>query len=258
LLGNCGGSRIQTWNRYAYVANNPLGNVDPLGLVDGPTNCGQDGQCYAQWAKDFSAQFAGGVNQGPRGSWTAASEFWLMSKPVTVTAWGWIPVTPSTTNFAGPSTSNGTIDDVLAYFGQQSVQVGTGLDLFTSSLLSAQGTETPAQAFNRIFNQKPATDAVRGPSQSTPVVTPQQASALCSTAVQLRNNGMNPLSGLSGDPLYAVDQGTGIFGPGMLNPNGSGAGTITQSVGSGFAMALGKSTDYQTCMNVYSYFYPHP
>ena len=26
------GSRIQTWNRYAYVGNNPLRNVDPVGL----------------------------------------------------------------------------------------------------------------------------------------------------------------------------------------------------------------------------------
>ena len=29
-----GGSRIQTWNRYAYVGNNPLSNVDLLGLDD--------------------------------------------------------------------------------------------------------------------------------------------------------------------------------------------------------------------------------
>ena len=27
-----GGSRIQTWNRYAYVGNNPLNSIDPLGL----------------------------------------------------------------------------------------------------------------------------------------------------------------------------------------------------------------------------------
>ena len=32
----------QTWNRYAYVANNPLGNVDPLGLFS-PGPCGVNG-----------------------------------------------------------------------------------------------------------------------------------------------------------------------------------------------------------------------
>jgi len=32
LLEDCGGSRVQTWNRYAYVANNPLNAIDLFGL----------------------------------------------------------------------------------------------------------------------------------------------------------------------------------------------------------------------------------
>jgi RHS repeat-associated protein len=41
----------QTWNRYAYVRNNPLGRVDPSGGYDGPvatptTNCRQDQGAY--------------------------------------------------------------------------------------------------------------------------------------------------------------------------------------------------------------------
>jgi hypothetical protein len=38
LPENRGGSRIQTWNRYAYLMNNPLNATDPLGLY-----CGVDG-----------------------------------------------------------------------------------------------------------------------------------------------------------------------------------------------------------------------
>lgn len=35
LPENCLRSHVQTWNRYAYVGNNPLSNVDPLGLCGG-------------------------------------------------------------------------------------------------------------------------------------------------------------------------------------------------------------------------------
>lgn len=32
LLENCGGSRLQTWNRYAYVGDQPLAYIDPSGM----------------------------------------------------------------------------------------------------------------------------------------------------------------------------------------------------------------------------------
>jgi len=41
-----GGSHIQTWNRYAYVGNNPLAFIDPLGLEDtSTTTCDANGHC---------------------------------------------------------------------------------------------------------------------------------------------------------------------------------------------------------------------
>jgi hypothetical protein len=45
LLGNCIGSRIQTWNRYAYVTNNPTTYNDPSGLVMGLCNSPENRQC---------------------------------------------------------------------------------------------------------------------------------------------------------------------------------------------------------------------
>jgi hypothetical protein len=62
LPENCGGSRIQTWNRYAYVANNPLRYLDPLGLDN---DCGgpctpfsfSDGNCttYVSYHSETSS-----------------------------------------------------------------------------------------------------------------------------------------------------------------------------------------------------------
>jgi hypothetical protein len=46
LLENCIGSRIQTWNRYAYVANNPLSFTDRTGMnLDNTCSGADDPDC---------------------------------------------------------------------------------------------------------------------------------------------------------------------------------------------------------------------
>lgn len=58
LLNSGRPNNPQTWNRYAYALNNPLGIVDPTGLYDLQNPCAQgDSQClyqYAQQAKTLA------------------------------------------------------------------------------------------------------------------------------------------------------------------------------------------------------------
>ena len=87
----------QTWNRYAYVANNPLNDVDPLGLIgncpagsgqnivnsDGTTSCGPapgDWQwlAFEGWpgtgsSQEFFCMLMGGCSGGSTGSGGGAS-----------------------------------------------------------------------------------------------------------------------------------------------------------------------------------------
>jgi len=61
----------QTWNRYAYVGNNPLGNVDPLGLdctTASGESCGDSGTPFI--TKNVSAPYY------PGGWWDLAFEGW--------------------------------------------------------------------------------------------------------------------------------------------------------------------------------------
>src|SRR5438132_9022086 len=56
-------SNPQTWNRYAYVTNNPLSYTDPLGLRDEPT-CKTDATFIG----------CGGMDSGGMGGWDAGGE----------------------------------------------------------------------------------------------------------------------------------------------------------------------------------------
>jgi len=65
----------QTWNRYAYVMNNPMNLVDPQGLNPPAIGqgCGTDPNCWRNSANNYAAQFWGGG--GPRGNWSNYDSF---------------------------------------------------------------------------------------------------------------------------------------------------------------------------------------
>jgi RHS repeat-associated protein len=63
----------QNWNRYAYVGNNPVGNVDPGGHITVPADCVRDPVCN-KWAREKGEQDGEGVSVDETTDATSESE----------------------------------------------------------------------------------------------------------------------------------------------------------------------------------------
>ena len=123
-------SNPQTWNRYAYVADNPTNFVDPLGLACWPFERARFANC--------SPFMNNGVYFGA--NW---NQFDLMSIPVTVTTY--TPAQPIDTPIDSIYNQYGYAVEATIFIpaGWSNTQIGTGFDLFGGSAPFAAGVLPP-------------------------------------------------------------------------------------------------------------------
>ena len=247
-------SNPQSWNRYVYGGNNPISNVDPLGLY-----LDDDGE-------DGGDDFGGGGDDGDSSTQvslnpdnnTGVTDIPLPDNPDNNAPDGgtpqYPPATPATPETPDLAPTSPPATPVLSAptggGGSKCIHPITGtLDMgcvLSGPPMKPRGATTCIGTPNSPTCSPPAVH-----------VTAQQAAGLCYLAVQLRYNGSGAIAGADwgGDPGSAADQNTNINGRGghSYNPNASAAGEVAQNAGGGAAMAIGMQADYITCLSQYGY-----
>ena len=257
----------QTWNRYAYVANNPLSNVDPLGLECGVFHGELIGNCSdGVWAGgsdfgDFSGAFSGiwnvggvwggggwglngsggiwgGGGGGPCGSWCASPPTLLGGNAYAICACGpgnlvdannqiWGWVT-NTPNSGVSAPAYGTATiQLLAYWGV--VGMAGGLSSMSPTCWIFCGSNG-IEVFNRIYASESQLPVIsRMPTQPTnPSLSTLEKIQICASVVWL--TGPVPGIGNDGADLSPIYQEWNQGAPFPVNPAGA---NVANAAGNG-------------------------
>ena len=139
---------IETWNRYAYVGNNPLANIDLLGLACKRGNRGavQMGGCNMPGLTGGGgASIDGGIAFNT--DFTGSPIDW-MNIPVTVTSYN--PARPISTPITDINNQNGTAVSATLYIpgAWSTTVVGNGFGLLSSGSSSGGGGGDVAVGFD--------------------------------------------------------------------------------------------------------------
>jgi len=235
-------SKPQTWNRYAYVLNNPVSFVDPSGLryeghwqgncTEEAGPCPQQPDCIVDGVEGQCGLLSSLLDGD---SFRLLDQFWKSS---------FLPsgeITEVSAITSGPSYGATDFD---GYLVQPEMQLDSLQPLNLLSTRFGFQSETTTD--------QPPTDTVsQYRSPKAPQLTQQNLQNLCGLAVALRNNGYGSVPTMGSDPRNSLAYGTTVFQNSnkVMNPSGVNPGQTTQAAVGGAAQVVGRIGDTYTCNN---------
>ena len=231
----------QTFNRYAYVLNNPLSNIDPDGLDCVYLNNEDTSVQEVDHSSSFEECTGADANGNPNGGYWVDTYVDPTSVSVNSDTGG--AVIPGQIVY---SVQGGQL--VESASAQDSTTVpGTNISVPQPALLISNAEQTMV---HDLQIRRPSVITAPAPPKPPRPMTEEQKRAWCHLAVQARWSGVGDAPNSGADPGYSVDAGTTIYvGPKAVNPVGASAGQAAHAAADGLNMAAGKAEDMKFCMD---------